>query len=290
MGGDDGPMPPSPCLPLQVNTAARMETTSEPGRVHLSESAANILLRSPVDDLVLVARGSRTIKGKVRRRRGARLSFLSTGTRILQRELGAVDPGLVTQFSSFQGVMSTYFLAARDGGPGRADDPSNSELATAGAADALATGAVGIVAFVAASARPRAVPRPPPRRNTTLADLRLRLRSIEDSAAEQLSRGSEAAGGGSIRGSADGGNVGGSKGGSPLAASVSPTKRDAAAYTVAGEDGGSAGGSLSGLHSIGGSHTGTTSLRRQLTSSVFPAAGIGPPRRPSVVAAPEYSE
>ena len=59
--------PPSP----QVNTAARMETTSEPGRVHLSESAANFLLRSPVDDLVLVARGSRTIKGKVRWKGGA---------------------------------------------------------------------------------------------------------------------------------------------------------------------------------------------------------------------------
>ena len=55
-----------PLLSPQVNTAARMETTSEPGRVHLSVSAANVLLRSPVDDLVLVSRGPRTIKGKVR--------------------------------------------------------------------------------------------------------------------------------------------------------------------------------------------------------------------------------
>ena len=50
-----------------------METTSEPGRVHLSESAAGILLRSPVYGLNLVARGARTIKGKVRRRRARSL-------------------------------------------------------------------------------------------------------------------------------------------------------------------------------------------------------------------------
>ena len=61
-----GAKPPSSFPPPQVNTAARMETTSEPGRVHLSESAANLLLQRPADDLHLVARGSRTIKGKVR--------------------------------------------------------------------------------------------------------------------------------------------------------------------------------------------------------------------------------
>ena len=49
-----------------VNTAARMETTSEPGRVHLSETAANMLLQHPAADLFLENRGSRTIKGKVK--------------------------------------------------------------------------------------------------------------------------------------------------------------------------------------------------------------------------------
>ena len=47
-----------------VNTAARMETTSEPGRVHLSESAANILRQSPSADLRLVSRGPMAVKGK----------------------------------------------------------------------------------------------------------------------------------------------------------------------------------------------------------------------------------
>ena len=50
---------------FQVNTAARMETTSEPGRVHLSESSAALLLRSPPADLRLEPRGPRAIKGKV---------------------------------------------------------------------------------------------------------------------------------------------------------------------------------------------------------------------------------
>ena len=58
-------MPLSPCTPPQVNTAARMQSTSEQGCVQLSESAASVLLRNPADDLHLVPRGSRTIKGKV---------------------------------------------------------------------------------------------------------------------------------------------------------------------------------------------------------------------------------
>ena len=179
--------------------------------------------------------------------------------------------------------MSTYFLA--DGGPRRAGDTSSSELATAGAAAAFTTGAVGMAASVAASARPRAVPRPPPRRSMTLADLRLRLRSVDDSAAHQLSIGLEADGGGG----ADGGNVGGGwEEPSPLANSAPFKKHEAAAYTVAGEEVGSvAGGSLSGIgFSSGGSRAETSSQRRLLTVSVAPAEGTGPPRRPSVATPP----
>ena len=50
----------------QVNTAARMETTSEPGRVQLSESSATHLMRQS-HDLSLVKRGEIPIKGKVSR-------------------------------------------------------------------------------------------------------------------------------------------------------------------------------------------------------------------------------
>ena len=52
---------------LQVNTAARMETTSEPGRVQLSAAAASALEQHSCFDLGLVSRGERMIKGKVGR-------------------------------------------------------------------------------------------------------------------------------------------------------------------------------------------------------------------------------
>ena len=48
-----------------VNTAARMETSSEPGRVHLSASAAEILRGSLPPDLGLTPRGEISVKGKV---------------------------------------------------------------------------------------------------------------------------------------------------------------------------------------------------------------------------------
>ena len=48
-----------------VNTAARMETSSEPGRVHLSDSAAEILRGSLPPDLGLTPRGEISVKGKV---------------------------------------------------------------------------------------------------------------------------------------------------------------------------------------------------------------------------------
>ena len=54
-------------LRVQVNTAARMETTSEPGRVHLSEAAAGALKRLGSPDFGIVSRGERMIKGKVGR-------------------------------------------------------------------------------------------------------------------------------------------------------------------------------------------------------------------------------
>ena len=49
-----------------VNTAARMETTSEPGRVHLSPSTVERLRRGLPPDLVLTERGEVDVKGKVR--------------------------------------------------------------------------------------------------------------------------------------------------------------------------------------------------------------------------------
>ena len=195
--------------------------------------------------------------------------------------------------------MSTYFLAAQD--LGHAGDLPDSKLAASGAAGALAAGAAGTVDVPAARvavarAWPRVAPRPPPRRSLTLADLRLRLRSVEGSAAELLSRGFEATGGG-VRGSADVGNGGGGwEELSPLANSASFIKHEAAAYAVAGKEIVSvAGGSLSGIGiDTGGSHAGTSSQRRMLTVSVAPASGIGPPRRPSVAAPPSpgagYSE
>ena len=50
--------------------AARMETTSEPGRVQLSESSATHLMRQS-HDLSLVKRGEIPIKGKVREGRSS---------------------------------------------------------------------------------------------------------------------------------------------------------------------------------------------------------------------------
>ena len=55
----------TPLFGLQVNTAARMETTSEPGRVQLSEAAAGALKRLGCSDFGIVSRGKRMIKGKV---------------------------------------------------------------------------------------------------------------------------------------------------------------------------------------------------------------------------------
>ena len=49
----------------QVNTAARMETTSEPGMVQLSPSAAAILQKDKPPGLTLTSRGEIQIKGKV---------------------------------------------------------------------------------------------------------------------------------------------------------------------------------------------------------------------------------
>ena len=56
----------SPFAPPQVNTAARMETTSEPGCVQLSPSSADLLRRGLPTDLVLTPRGEIAVKGKVR--------------------------------------------------------------------------------------------------------------------------------------------------------------------------------------------------------------------------------
>ena len=42
-----------------------METTSEPGRVQLSEAAAGALKRLGCSDFGIVSRGKRMIKGKV---------------------------------------------------------------------------------------------------------------------------------------------------------------------------------------------------------------------------------
>ena len=50
----------------QVNTAARMETTSIPGHVQLSAAAADLLRRKMPPDLVLTPRGDIAVKGKVR--------------------------------------------------------------------------------------------------------------------------------------------------------------------------------------------------------------------------------
>ena len=170
--------------------------------------------------------------------------------------------------------MSTYFLAARDGGPGRAGDPSDSELAT----DDFATGAAA--ALVTAAARPpRAAQRPAPRRSMTLADLRLRLTGIEDSAAHRFSRGFEATGGGGRDGHGDGG-----KEGTPRATSVPFKKQGDAVYAAAavvsgGVSGGSHSGVGTGTSGSGGSRTVTSSQLRLLTKSVAPAEGTGPPRR-----------
>ena len=290
----------SPCLPPQVNTAARMETTSEPGRVHLSESAANFLLRSPVDDLALVSRGSRTIKGKVRRR-GARLSTPCHPSTLLPiyREPAAsygaqltLDPSS-PPLLSFQGVMRTFFLAARGGARGHAGHcPPVDEVAASNTA-ASKTGAAGAAPAVVVAAAVRPAPRPLPRRSLTLADLRLRLRSVEDSAAERRLSGFEAAGGGG-GGTADAGNGHEYGDGPPLASLGSFEMRDVAAYASHGVDGGSAaGGSLNGT-GTGVSRAGTSSQRRLLTVSVSPDAGMGPPRRPSVTTPPSpgagYSE
>ena len=53
-------------LLLQVNTAARMETTSILGRVQLSGAAADLLRRNMPPDLALEPRGNIAVKGKVR--------------------------------------------------------------------------------------------------------------------------------------------------------------------------------------------------------------------------------
>ena len=56
-----------PLIPrLQVNTAARMETTSTPGRVQLSPASAELLRLNLPDDLALQPRGQIAVKGKVR--------------------------------------------------------------------------------------------------------------------------------------------------------------------------------------------------------------------------------
>ena len=54
-------------LSSQVNTAARMETTSIPGHVQLSATAADLLRRNMPPDFVLEPRGCIAVKGKVRR-------------------------------------------------------------------------------------------------------------------------------------------------------------------------------------------------------------------------------
>ena len=51
-----------------VNTAARMETTSEPGRVQLSPSTVELLRKGLPSDLALAERGVVDVKGKVRAR------------------------------------------------------------------------------------------------------------------------------------------------------------------------------------------------------------------------------
>ena len=50
-----------------VNTAARMETNSEPGRVQLSASSAELLRKNLPPGVTLVPRGEIEVKGKVRR-------------------------------------------------------------------------------------------------------------------------------------------------------------------------------------------------------------------------------
>ena len=54
-----------------VNTAARMETSSEPGRVQLSSSSAALLSPQLPPEIVLVKRGEIDVKGKVRLGLGA---------------------------------------------------------------------------------------------------------------------------------------------------------------------------------------------------------------------------
>ena len=51
-----------------VNTAARMETNAEPGRVQLSSSSADLLRACLPPDISLTPRGEISVKGKVCRR------------------------------------------------------------------------------------------------------------------------------------------------------------------------------------------------------------------------------
>ena len=93
--------------------------------------------------------------------------------------------------------MSTYFLAARAGKPDLdSDHPPLVTLAATGASTAVASGVV-LTAHVVGAAPTRAVPRPPPRRSVTLADLRARLRGVsEESAAGPDAHGVAAPGSG----------------------------------------------------------------------------------------------
>ena len=49
-----------------VNVAARMQSSCEPGREHLSPSSAAALALSLPPDIVLIPRGEIAVKGKVR--------------------------------------------------------------------------------------------------------------------------------------------------------------------------------------------------------------------------------
>ena len=55
-----------PPLSLQVNTAARMETSAKPGCVQLSSASAALLTEIHPAGLVLKQQGEMPVKGKVR--------------------------------------------------------------------------------------------------------------------------------------------------------------------------------------------------------------------------------
>ena len=103
------------CRLSQVNTAARMETTSEPGRVQLSTSAADLLRRDLPPDLALKPRGTIPIKGKVRYR--ACWCLPAAG------DFAGLRPKARVLFAFLFLRETLLLLDPRHGGKGRLGDP-----------------------------------------------------------------------------------------------------------------------------------------------------------------------